>query len=273
MRFGLVLLFFTGAYPVWIAWKANRSTSLSHAMWWMIAAWASWGGIILGEAATDSALGRDLPRYLALSLTGGAGVAVLGARRPGMAAWNFVVLGLLAVLLLPLAEDLLLATAEPLGFVRKLFLAATVAVGIVNYLPTRLALAAAALALSAAGEFVLLEKAIRSDTETVFWLAFCLCPWLGLIGWRLGRGPASPFDRAWFDFRDRYGLVWAQRVREQFNRAAANAAWPLYLSWRGLRPLPGAPPVDEKARTAAIEALEALFKRFNVVIERAAPVP
>ena len=45
--------------------------------------------------------------YTALSLTGCAGVAVLGARRPGVGPWNFVLLGLLAVMLLPLAEGLL----------------------------------------------------------------------------------------------------------------------------------------------------------------------
>jgi hypothetical protein len=39
-------------------------------------------------------------RYLALCLTGCVGVAVLGARRPGVGAWDFVLLGLLAVLLL-----------------------------------------------------------------------------------------------------------------------------------------------------------------------------
>ena len=261
MRFLLLLVFLTSAYPVWRAWQANRSTSLAHAVYWTIAAWVAWGGMMLGHVLTVSGGGRDLPRYLALALTGCAAVAVLGARRPGMAAWNFVVLGLLAVLLLPLVEGLLL-TGESLGFVRKLFLGATVAVGIVNYLPTRLALAALALALGLSGEFVLLDESSMADMETLAWLALCLCPWLGLVGWRIGRRPASAFDRAWYDFRDRFGLLWGQRVREQFNRAAANAAWPVFLSWRGLRRLQGAPPFGDKVQVAAAEALQALLKRF-----------
>jgi hypothetical protein len=264
MLIALMVLFLTGAYPVWVAWQANRSTSLAHAMGWTIAAWAAWGGMMLCHAVDISLPGRDLPRYLALALTGCAGVAVLGARRPGMAAWNFVVLGLLAVLLLPLAEDLL-TTAEPHGFVRQLFQITTIAVGIVNYLPSRLALAALALALGISGEFVLLDETTPVNPEMLAWLALGLCPWLGLMGWRTGRLPATAFDRSWYDFRDRFGLVWGQRVREQFNRAAANADWPLYLSWRGLRRLPGSTALDDSIAVAATEALEALLKRFRAV--------
>jgi hypothetical protein len=264
MRIALLMVFLTGLYPVWIAWQANRATSLAHALSWMLAAWIAWGGMMLCHALSVALPGRDLPRYLALALTGCAGVAVLGARRPGMAAWNFVVLGLLAVLLLPLAEGMLLS-GEPLGFVRKLFLAATAAVGIVNYLPTRLALAALALALGLGGEFALLDDTTTTSTETLAWLALGISPWLGLMGWRAGRRPASAFDRLWYDFRDRFGLVWGQRVREQFNRAAANAGWPLYLSWRGLRRLPGLPPAADNIAVAATETLEAILTRFRAV--------
>ena len=63
-------------------------------------------------------------RYTALCLTGCAGVAVLGARRPGVAAWHFVPLGLLAVLLMPLAEGWGHLQLSP---VRAGFLGATLA--------------------------------------------------------------------------------------------------------------------------------------------------
>ena len=32
-------------------------------------------------------------------------------------------------------------------------------------------------------------------------------------------------------FRDSWGLMWSQRFREQFNRAAENAGWPITLRW------------------------------------------
>src|SRR5262249_5208603 len=88
---------------IWSLWRANRQTSLSHAVAWGIAAWLAWVGVFLADD-----LGNGAPthtgRYVALCFTSAAGVAVLGARRPGVGAWNFVVAGLLAVLLLPIAE-------------------------------------------------------------------------------------------------------------------------------------------------------------------------
>ena len=53
---------------------------------WAGGAWAAW-------VATTWAPG-PLATYLALCLSACAGVAVLGARRPGVTAWNFVVAGL-----------------------------------------------------------------------------------------------------------------------------------------------------------------------------------
>src|SRR5262245_41091595 len=90
-----------GTLPLLRAWWAQRRTSLFHALTWGIFAWLSWAPAML-----DAAAAQDMPtwRYLALCLTGCAGVAVLGARRPHVFAWNFVVIGLLCVMLLPLAE-------------------------------------------------------------------------------------------------------------------------------------------------------------------------
>ena len=102
MYLAAALLLLTGAYPLGRAWLANRRSSLAHALAWAALAWLAWLGVALAEA-----WGLGVPvaaRYVALCLTGCAGVAVLGARRPGVVAWNFVVLGLLVVLLLPLAE-------------------------------------------------------------------------------------------------------------------------------------------------------------------------
>src|SRR5262245_4098557 len=97
------LIFWTGAYPLWQAWRANRRTTLLHAVNWTIASWAAWG-LALALVSVQRPVAGLVARYCALCLTGCAGVAVLGARRPGVGAWNFVVVGLLGVQLLPLAE-------------------------------------------------------------------------------------------------------------------------------------------------------------------------
>src|SRR5687767_287481 len=90
-----------GTVPLLKAWRANRNTTLVHSLCWAAAAWVAWGAALVWG---DESPGEDPLRLLALFLTGAAGAAVFGARRPIVGAWNFVVLGLLCVLLLPLAE-------------------------------------------------------------------------------------------------------------------------------------------------------------------------
>ena len=71
-------LFAVGFYPLYRAWLATRRTSLFHAVHWGIAAWLAWGVTLM-----DAVDGHPNPAtFLALSLMGCAGVAVLGARRP-----------------------------------------------------------------------------------------------------------------------------------------------------------------------------------------------
>src|SRR5205814_8699122 len=108
-----------------------------------------WGGSVYADYFGSESAARVV-RYLALSLTGCAGVAVLGARRPGVGAWNFVLFGLLAVALLPLAECLITGGELHLAGPRTLFLASTLAVPFCNYLPTRLGPAAVLLAVASA---------------------------------------------------------------------------------------------------------------------------
>src|SRR5438067_382013 len=143
---GLALL--AGAYPLCRALRASRQTTLRQAVLWGACAWAAWLAVPAAAALGRVAEG-EFGRHLALCLTGCAGVAVLGARRPGVGAWNWVVCGLLAVLLLPAAEGLGRPRPEPAHLI---FLGATLAVGLVNYLPTRLGPAALLLAAGCGAE-------------------------------------------------------------------------------------------------------------------------
>jgi hypothetical protein len=259
------LVFLSGAYPIWRAWLANRNTSLLHAVTWAGAAWVAWGGTILVGVATWASSDTEPGSYVALCLTGCAGVAVLGARRPGVGAWNFVLLGLLAVMLLPLAERLL-AKAASVDLLRVIFLAGTLAVVVLNYLPT--CLAAAALVLGAGCALELLRLAGQVEVDPLFgWWLLALVPWVGLAGWRLRAANLAEFDAVWLDFRDRFGFLWGQRVREQFNRSAANANWRVILRWQGLRLLPGSALPDPRTQDAIVAALRALLKRFGAESE------
>jgi hypothetical protein len=253
MQIVLIILMVVGLLPIGLALWANRATSLFHALVWTLIAWLGWGSAFL--IAGDENAGFEPSRYAALCLTGCAGVAVLGARRPHVFAWNFVVLGLFAVMVLPLAETHIIGT-QSLGGLRIFFIAGTIAVGILNYLPTRLAPTAALLMLVCSFEVALLylpAKLPRLDG------LLTAVPWIAWGCLKFDDSQRSGFDRLWLSFRDRWGFVWSQRVREQFNHAAEHAGWPVKLTWQGLVRETAAPTNEEKYWAT----LHATMQRFR----------
>jgi hypothetical protein len=168
------VLVLTAAYPLWRAWTANRTTTLRHALGWAVAAWLGWVGALLA-AGLAPAEGAVAARYGALCLTGCAGVAVLEPRRPGVLAWHFITFGLFVVLLLPLGEGW---GHLQLGPVRAAFLGAILAVGLLNYLPTRLAPGVLLLAVGCGLELGALVGREGADG-----------PWLAVAGLAVGVAP------------------------------------------------------------------------------------
>jgi hypothetical protein len=204
---------------------------------------------------------------MALCLTGCAAVAVLGARRPGVGPWNFVVLALLAVNMLPLAESLVRGVSLELDALRSVCVSATIAVGVLNYLPTRFAPSALLLLAGCGLEACDVLMPWRLQSPPIESVRGAGCILLGLVpwtAWAVARTrAASAFDATWLDFRDRFGLVWGQRLREQFNRSAHHAGWPVLLRWQGLRHLRGTALPSEAEQTVLLDTLRALLKRFG----------
>lgn len=260
----LFLLILTGFYPLARAWLANRGTSLSHAATWACLAWLGWLAAWWGLDAGDVVL-----RYAALCLACCPGIAVLGARRPTVAAWDMVVVGMLTVMFWPLLEGAIIGRTT-LGMLNLVFPAGVLAVGVVNYLPTRMGLPVLLAGIGWFAEWLTLATNLDGATEVmVRWLAgacFAAAPWLAYLTWP-SRASADAFDRLWLDFRDRYGLAWGQRVREQFNRAVANAGWPVILSWRGLQVLEGTQ-LDDASQREIMDVLTALLQRFTATLQR-----
>jgi hypothetical protein len=245
-----------GLIPLGLALWANRRTSLAHALVWATIAWSSWIiAIVLGHAES---IELHASRYIALCLTGCAGVAVFGARRPHVAAWDFVVGGQLVVMLLPLAESLLIGASATEGL-RMFFLVGTIAICTGNYIPTRLGLAAM-LALVAC----LAELAGPRSWQPLPMIAadglLIGVPWLGWVCMRHWNTPPSKFDQSWLAFRDRWGMVWSLRAREQFNLAAHNAGWRVHLGWTGLKTRDGA--IDHEMMEKCLSTLHAILQRF-----------
>jgi hypothetical protein len=260
MSLVLTALIVAGLLPLSLALWTHRGTSLLHALIWVLVAWLTWGLAFLCEDSERA--GMQPGRYCAVCLTGCAGVAVLGARRPNVIAWNFVVLGLFTVMALPLMESQFIGT-HPVDGLRIFFMAGTVAVGVLNYLPTRLAPAALLLMLVGAGEITLLYASPRRPgfgTGMVFDLLLSVVPWLAWICLARRAADRSNFDRLWLNFRDRWGLVWSHRIREQFNHAAQNAGWPVKLAWHGLTHVKDESPAADQEKF--VEMLQKTLQRF-----------
>jgi hypothetical protein len=261
----LLLIFLTGVYPLRLALWANRKTTLFHAIIWALIAWIAWIVVFFLEVLHKEE--TPIPaRYLALGLIGCASMAILGARRPGVVAWNFVIGGLLVVMMFLWFEGRLAEDDRILHRLRAVLLASTVAIGAFNYLPTRLAPAALMLVIGCGAEVLLLmgmESTRLEPARMIARFALASVPWIGYVRMRWRPKAPSEFDQVWLNFRDSFGLVWAQRLREQFNNSAAHANWPVVLHWSGLRLVPGTHHPTHEEQQAMLENLHALMKRFE----------
>ena len=256
MQWGQICLTLSAGIPLGAAWWANRKTALVHALFWGILAWLAW--------LFSTALATLEARYIAASLTACAGVAVLGARRPGAAAWNGVVLGLLAVLLLPLAQASFTAGEVFVNPIARWFLTILLAVVIANYFPTRLLPGALALLLGSVSEVWELHR--NSGIGDLRWsvVLAALSPWMAAAGFRIRKSASSgAADQLWQEFRDSFGAIWALRLQDQFNHSTQHLGLELALGWNGVRALK-MKPLTESEQTASLELLVALLQRFGV---------
>jgi hypothetical protein len=89
-----------------------------------------------------------------------------------------------------------------------------------------------------------------------------LSPWIAwaLVSWQ--SRSHTEFDRVWVNFRNSFGMIWALRIRDQFNRSAANSRQAYRLGWSGLQST-GPTPSPESSINQALATLRALLKRFD----------
>jgi len=256
MQLGQVILMLSAGLPIGAAWWANRDNALAHTLFWGILAWLAW----LASAVIASVESR----YLALGLTACAGVAVLGARRPGVGAWNGAVVGLLAVLLLPLAQAILASGTVSIHEIARGFLALLLIVVSGNYLPTRLGFGALALLFACLMELWHIDRENVDASRCWPVIMAAVSPWLAAVAIRLRRSPQLyPADQLWSDFRVRFGVVWALRLQDQFNHSARNSGLGLELGWGGVHSLQGTALTDAD-KAASLELMVALLQRFGL---------
>jgi hypothetical protein len=273
-----VLIAIGGAIKPWLsAWKGAEGTALRGAL--------AWAGVTigLGLLAQVQAL-LELPEtgrpftgritYLMVLALLASLTSVLGARNPGGRAWAILMVLLVVVFLIPwLEEGGRLRRAQGLGQVQldspwTLFYGLLVLAGVTNFLPTRYGFAALSLGAGLVLELLGLSRTgWTAEARAAVWSAVA---WALALGWWLAewsnRRPSlgrNSLERIWLWFRDHWGVVWALRIQERFNRVAEVSRWPARLTWFGLvpaSPATAAAPVELPAHAEA--ALRGLIRRF-----------
>lgn len=257
-----------------------RGTTLSApAAWALVAA--------LGVAVVEAGLAwrgelvdpmtASLWRYAVAAGTFCPLMGVLGAKRPQDRGWQWVVLSLWVILLVPAMQAVAARSGQRLELYGawRLLLAALIAMGLLNYLPTRYALAAVLFAI---GQALLLGPYLftidsSGDGWRVAGLALILAAAATALVIPSRRVAVSSddgdlsttdgFDLRWFAFRDGWGAFWGLRVMQRVNQTAELSGWPVRLEWwEGFAPI-NDDALDPQTAAQIQQTLDSLLRRFE----------
>lgn len=175
--------------------------------------------------------------YLMACLSFCPTVALLGAKRPQHQMWQFVVASFAGMMALPAVEVLVLQPGQALALfdLRGWFLWGLIIACWINRWGTRYHLSATlcliAQLLALAPQLPLWRSSSDHwDMAVAIWGATAVID--TILSQRTRRG-LHRWDALWRDYRDRFGLVWAARVRERVNSTALSNEWDLELTWSG----------------------------------------
>jgi hypothetical protein len=198
-------------------------------------------------------------------------IAVLGARKPGAAAWPwFVILPLCLVLQWPSVSQLAAGgghTRLEVPVPTAIGYLLVVVMGVGNYFGTRFTLECIVGGIG-------LVLAMVPYTE---WYAGSDYPWFGFLGLILVAAAVLRFCKVvgelpdwsegsvadlWIGFRDVFGIVWAKRVMDRTNQLANRERLNVHLTLDGfvVNGEPGNEPTNDAGRTGQLMAW--VLKRF-----------
>lgn len=256
-------------------YRLLRGTTLIAPWWWVLIAWIavtgieSWIGLAV---STGSALPfRDSLRFAAGMTLFCPQMAQLGAKRPQNVAWQWVVVILWAVLVMPVGEQFALGHGEDLvlGEPRRWFLFVLIVMGLLNNGPTRFCMTAIMLA---AAQTLILAKHLpgigvgfAAGGAALAILLLLTAIFLTVVDWPPKVPTLRPEDRVWLDFRDSFGAFWALRVAERVNASASRYQWGLWLTWSGFTQVEFVGitgEVNEEVNSALRLSLRSLLRRF-----------
>jgi hypothetical protein len=263
-----------------IGFRRLRGTTLSASAAWAVAA-------ALGSAVVEASLawqGADVDpmsaslwRYAAAVGSFCPLMGVLGAKRPQDRGWQWIVLSLWVILLVPAMQAVAARSAQQLELYGawRLLLLALIAMGLLNYLPTRYVLAAL---LVAVGQTLLLWShlffvASGGEGLRVAGLGLILMAAIVVLlaASRTTQSvraesllsPTAAFNARWLAFRDGWGAFWALRVMQRVNQTAELSRWPVRLEWREGFVAANEATIDPSTAAHIQQTLDSLLRRFE----------
>jgi hypothetical protein len=277
----LVPVLLSAVWPWREGWISTAGTALRPALIWAALAIASAvaaQAIGWGEPLAGGRPGAGRLTYLSNLAALAALVSVLNARAPGGRVWAGLMAILILVFLIPWLEGPWRVrragglTLLHLDAPWTIFYWLLVVVGVTNYLPTRFGTAAGWLALGFLLEYLGLTRDDWPASRRAglwAWSSWALAAAAWSARWSAARVASARTDleKLWFWFRDLWGVVWALRIQDRFNRTGESKRWPVRLGWFGLEPAASDPETTvERPAEAASVALadppnsEALFR-------------
>lgn len=247
-----------------------RRTSLRTAWTWMVPAVLMlamvWGTTVLTSIVEGGV--ADRLWYLCSVLMLCPPIAVLGARRPGLQAWNwFVLVPLVLVLGFPAmalrgsgswTDSLQMELPAAIGFGLVLVMGAG------NYCGTRFTLSAGlsviALILTVGSVTSSISELFPSTLSCRIWGTICLSAAFITAACRSKRSFPTTYrmNQIWIDFRDDFGIVWSRRIMDRINRIADEEHWPVRLDLHGFLALDGT--AEAELSQQAIERVEQVLR-------------
>jgi hypothetical protein len=223
-----------GILAVFVTWPSVRGSTLFGPWVWQL--------LFFVALSLCAATGRmdSIPwRYALACLSFCPAVSLLGAKRPQDQMWHMIVATFAVMMILPAMEVLVLQPGQSLELMdlRGWFLWALVFGCWINRWASRLLVPAtltASAQVLALGSFLPLWPT-GFENWRIALILWCLAAILEAVATYLPRSPKNAWDALWLDYRDRFGLVWAARVRERVNLAAAKEQWNFRLNWSGFQ--------------------------------------
>jgi hypothetical protein len=229
--------------------RRARGTTLAAPLAWAVASaivFALVEATIAFRGASVSSSTASLLRYAAAVGTFCPLMAVLGAKRPQDRGWQWIVLSLWIILLVPAGQAIVSRTGGELQLAAmwRLMLGALIALGLLNYLPTRHAFVSAMIAV---GQMGLLEDYFTTPSADSATHRLGAAALIAIAALRISKkgdgsrfsppdGQLAPFTQRWLNFRDAWGAFWALRILHRINETAALSHWPVQLQWNGFVP-------------------------------------